>query len=1587
MISLPVGPSYGTAGGFSYALTLTYNSNVWDFQDDLGGNGYIQGLPGKHFNAGFGWNLSLGRLYVPTDPRNDSGVWNYIGPDGAEHFFYPTLHEGETTVAGRQYTRDGSYLRLRDVTTGQKSVEFPDGRTHLFTFLGGQTGFDWLLTRISDPHGNFLNVSYTANSWQLTDNWGRSHSVSFTSVPQYGQAVSSVALAAFNGTTVSYNFAYTSAAIARACPDNDPQTGNVTLPFLTAVTLPDGSQYQMPLADYDTTVPAGLACSPYIGRLLRMTLPTRGQLEWTYQTYHMVSQNASILCNQFKPQVWLEKSIGVATRTVRQGAVTGTWTYGTSIEPSIPLDPFGTCHQPSRERQTSVTSPLGDRTVHYFSMAGFPSDGWRPEEYGLPLTHYQADGTGTRFLSSQVFDLNPANGQQELKRSTYVRYEMDRLPASLSDDELWHYNRRVASQRTVYHDDGGRVADEDRSLFDGLGHYRQTVTGGTFGAGDVRTTVVQWNPAAGEYRADSSTVFNLPGANAPWLLETSSEVTTTEGGSSSKVQLCFNGQTGFLERRRVYKTGTAAGARDLVSVYTNDGRGNVASEQYFGGDVGTALGTAVDVCSPSFALPANQFRIDHTHPDPARPGDPWRRTSQYVNAAGSPLSFKVRDEEIDPNTGLVRLSRDGAGLATSFEYDPSGRLTWEMPETGHDGWTERFYTSASPTAGASILVRRRANGSKSAVVQSQSLVVFDGLGRLAQEQQRLPGGAWSVRETRYDGAGNRTWVSELQSGTPTKATQFLDFDAFGRPRTVRPPDGSGHDVTLSYAGVRSVSRTAKVGTTWNGTAVTESSALTTETYDRQGRLWQVSEPAGAGGAQITTIYSYDVGNRLKQASTTAAGATQIRTFTYDNRGFLTSESHPEKGAAVAYSNYDARGHAGRRVDGPNDLTFVFDRAERLTQVRETGGLQRPLKTFAYAAANGSGDWKNGKLEQQSRFNYVVVNGGPFKVEIRERFVHGGRGGRVSSRVLENWVNDPMTPNEAFSQTFSYDVLGNLRNLGYPQCTHAACTAPTPRTVQFNYTEGLLSSVTGYASSITYHPNLLVHQVTHANNVIDTQANDPNAMRRPASIQAATSTGTVRWSTGNYSYDGSANVTRIGPAWFTYDRVSRLTAGSVNDGTTGAGVQRQQSYAFDPFGNITAITTGATLRNTPTSSATNRLTGGLYDTAGNLTSWNGSTYTYDAFNQMWSYRTATDEWVYLYGADDERAWIYKTDGTDSRWFLRDLAGRVLREYGTNSGVWRVDSDSIYRDGLLLAAETPAGVRHFHLDHLGTPRLVTDSLGQQKAYHVYYPFGEEATAFNQDTLRLKFTGHERDLGNPGGAGDDLDYMHARHCSPLTGRFLSVDPGAARPGQPQSWNRYSYALGNPLRYVDPDGRESEEAGLFATLYKFFSAGLNWLFPPPPVHVDPTAQALAEEGEISSAQAYRLSPGAAANLTQQGLNDASATLGAGAAYIGIQAGTVKSLAEVTSLLRPGGSLIGTAGSSSRIRFLSGGQDEALQLFSRLTSGGQIVRARETFTVVVVPGVGQFTYRTVSSTEGVVATIDVFVRGIGIQSLKFLPK
>ena len=88
--------------------------------------------------------------------------------------------------------------------------------------------------------------------------------------------------------------------------------------------------------------------------------------------------------------------------------------------------------------------------------------------------------------------------------------------------------------------------------------------------------------------------------------------------------------------------------------------------------------------------------------------------------------------------------------------------------------------------------------------------------------------------------------------------------------------------------------------------------------------------------------------------------------------------------------------------------------------------------------------------------------------------------------------------------------------------------------------------------------------------------------------------------------------------------------------------------------------------------------------------------------------------------------------------------------------------------------------------------------------------------------RFTGKERD-GETG-----LDYFGARYYGSKPGRFTTVDPvytWKENLVDPQRWNRYAYSRNNPLRYVDPDGREVELSGSdsFKMAYQTAKASLS--------------------------------------------------------------------------------------------------------------------------------------------------------------------
>jgi RHS repeat-associated protein len=162
---------------------------------------------------------------------------------------------------------------------------------------------------------------------------------------------------------------------------------------------------------------------------------------------------------------------------------------------------------------------------------------------------------------------------------------------------------------------------------------------------------------------------------------------------------------------------------------------------------------------------------------------------------------------------------------------------------------------------------------------------------------------------------------------------------------------------------------------------------------------------------------------------------------------------------------------------------------------------------------------------------------------------------------------------------------------------------------------------------------------------------------------------------------------------------------------------------------------------------------------------------------------------IYDGDGRRVKKYVPSSGETTVFVYDAAGKLVAEYST-----------------IVASSQDAKVAYLTNDHLGSPRINTDLDGDVISRHDYHPFGEEiATSqrttglgYTADTIRKQFTGYERDNEL------DLDFAQARVYAFSLGRFVSPDPllSSGRVENPQTWNRYPYVLGNPMRFVDPSG-----------------------------------------------------------------------------------------------------------------------------------------------------------------------------------------
>jgi YD repeat-containing protein len=1094
-VSIPLGLAYPNNAGMNWSLRATYNSKLWEFEQltytggldaAMNGTEYVNSVPGRRFNAGLGWLISMGRLIAPDDPVRRVRAhttfetpitWVYETPSGADHEFGPV---------DKAITTDGSHLRLRYLADGRKMVEFPDGSQHIFESLHGR----YRLTEMKDPFGNTVRVEYDfvlprvganpadASEWRIIDQFDRTAHVRFREVftvpadSTYRWVVRQIDLPAFNGGRATYDFEYDDGMLMEpGCTYGwfPPETQPIRVPVLRSITLPDSATRPSSYA-FDYNADIGSSC--HQGTLRSMSLPTGGSVHWTYQLYTLASGGCY--------DSFVNLSSGVHTRTFKNfntsgsGEADSVWTYDQQIynrpcgmscgprpvnRPQSPAPTFVAIPiRPRYESQTSVTGPSGLSTVHYFSAMSANSctmDGVTYDEldYGLPFTRRPIAGVNplvpddgvARFLSTEVYD------GTTLLRRTYVTYDRDALPLDS--------NERVIAESTVYKDGGDRAVHVLRSGYDGYGHYRVEKVTPTSGFGHARETETTWNPGSGPTPSQHG-----PLGNDRWLLNTYGSVSVRENGKTAKTEVCFDQTNGFLKGRRVLASTSAnpqQSENDIVTLFGHDD-GNIVSEKWYGGEFGGS--PPADLCSPSAQTPT--YELSHLY------ANGLLAKSRYGGT-----DFDVANFLTDRATGLVKTSFDPAGVRTDYDYDLLGRLKEEKP---NDAAISR-YVYSSGTTPATVEITRFTKDGQTPLARGR--IEFDLFGRVRIERQSMADGTLNIRETLYDKAGRKSSVSEpaRESNMATVGRTRYTYDALDRPRQITSADG--HITSLDYPlGPVYTDRTVSVGTSpGNETPVT-----TREVRDAHGRLVSVIE--NLGNAPTTTDYEYDVGGRLSRVGM----GQQVRRFVYDGRGFLTEEQHPEKPEPTFYRRFDAKGHAREQQEGSSSkfhLDFEYDKAERLIEIkRHNGGA--PLKAFGYEAGTA-------RLTSTTRHNYAAQSGLPSDVIVTEQLGYFTTNGRLFTKTTA------IGGGPSFTINYGYDDLGNVTSLTYPVCTGCvAVPSDAVQTLQNRYTNGFLTEVqkfTRKTAPITYHPNGMVSQLTHANGVVDVQAIAGNGMARPQSI--------------------------------------------------------------------------------------------------------------------------------------------------------------------------------------------------------------------------------------------------------------------------------------------------------------------------------------------------------------------------------------------------------------------------------------------------------------------------------------------------------
>ena len=182
--------------------------------------------------------------------------------------------------------------------------------------------------------------------------------------------------------------------------------------------------------------------------------------------------------------------------------------------------------------------------------------------------------------------------------------------------------------------------------------------------------------------------------------------------------------------------------------------------------------------------------------------------------------------------------------------------------------------------------------------------------------------------------------------------------------------------------------------------------------------------------------------------------------------------------------------------------------------------------------------------------------------------------------------------------------------------------------------------------------------------------------------------------------------------------------------------------------------------------------------------------------------------YTYDANGNRVMKYEPLRNSTTYYFDNNFVRVVNLSGTFDSVYYYDEGSLV--GSLDVNSSK--ISFYHPDHLGSTSITTNSTGNLIEETTYEPFGKIISGGND---RYDYTGKETDIGT------GLDYYGARYYDPTYAQFTQPDIIIQDVYNPQTLNRYSYVLNNPMKYTDPTGNFWQ----FAALPALVSNPVGWV------------------------------------------------------------------------------------------------------------------------------------------------------------------